>query len=885
LPALIALIAVGLFGYIADSQNRQIFEQNSRAAVADHLSVLRAQIEGNINRDIQMGRGVVAAIATSTSLDDAKFDAFVKRLLEAGSNLRLIAAAPDMVVRLVYPLIGNEAVIGLDYAAVPAQRDAAFRVKNTRQLVMAGPLNLVQGGVGIVARFPVEIARPRGPKLFWGIVSVVIDVDRLYASSGIKAANEELDLTIRGRDGLGAAGEVFLGDATIFNRAPEIQTASIPGGTWELAATPKGGWSQPPNLVPFRLMIILGGLLVVLPILITGHLYAERRRHLDELDRRHSELEKMRNRAEMALEVAAFGVWEYDPRTRKATWDARLYHLFGATPEAVGSVSDLWKERVHPDDITPVENAVRAVMESGTRLSHSYRIRLPDGRTRVLRSVGSVLPESLGGLVIGIDWDVTEEARLQDELRQAKNLGDARNAQLEEANRRIRHASMHDELTGLPNRRHLTEYLDSLAQQGADPNEQVAVLHIDLDRFKQVNDAFGHATGDRLLQHAARLMRTIFRPSDIVARIGGDEFVAVCLADQPEPLARKLAGELIGAFRHPIDLGENHCRSGVSVGIACAPLDGSQLTKLLIDADIALYRAKELGRNRYEVFTKALEAEVINTKKVADEILTGIEDGQFTAHYQQQVDATTRRLVGLEALARWKHPTDGLVLPPSFIEIAEDIGVLPVIDHIVLETALADRRRWQADGITVPRIAVNVSMGRLHDEMLIDMLQDMPIEPGMLSFELTEAIYLDDSNETVTENIRRLKELGIEIEIDDFGTGYASIVSLMRLHPNRLKIAHQLTAAVSHSSAQRQLIRSIVEIGRAHDIGIVAEGVETLEQADILSDLGCDTLQGYVFGRPMDADTLLPFMRAGAVMPSERARQAGSDSALFSAKL
>lgn len=885
LPALIALIAVGLLGYLADYQNRQIFEQSARAAVADQLSVLRAQIEGNINRDIQMGRGVVAAIATNTRFRETDFNAFVERLLEAGTNLRSIAAAPDMVVTMVYPRAGNEAAMGLNYATMPSQRDAAFRVKESRQLVMAGPLNLVQGGVGIVARFPVEIARPRGPKLFWGIVSAVIDVDRLYDSSGITAARGNLDLTIRGKDGLGEQGDVFLGSADTFDHAPEVLIANLPGGVWQLAATPKGGWPMPPNLLAFRLMIVIGGLLVVLPILVTGHLYTDRRRNLDELARRHSELEKMRNRAELALETSAFGVWEYDPVAKRTKWDPRMYQLFGASTEHPESYDFLWHNRIHPNDLQRMEAATERAIKTRTRLSETYRIRLPDGQLRVLRSIGSVLPESLGGIVLGLNWDVTEETRLQDELRQAKSLADARNAQLEEANRRIRHTSMHDELTGLPNRRHLTEYLDGLGEYETEPNVEVAVLHIDLDRFKQVNDAFGHATGDRLLQHAARLMRTIFRPSDIVARIGGDEFVAVCLGAQPEALARKLAGELIAAFRQPIDLGENRCRSGVSVGIACAPLGGSQLSKLLIDADIALYRAKELGRNRLEVFTKSLEAEVVNTKRVADDILTGIEEGQFIAHYQQQFDATTRRLVGLEALVRWKHPVEGLITPPAFLGVAEDIGVLPTLDHIVLDTALADRRRWLAEGIAVPRIAVNVSVGRLHDEALVDVLRGLSIPPGVLSFELTEAIYLDDSDEVVTENIRRLKDLGIEIEIDDFGTGYASIVSLMRLQPNRLKIAHQLTAAVSQSHAQRQLIRSIVEIGRAHGIGIVAEGVETMEQADILSDLGCDTLQGYAFGRPMDADMLVRFLGSDAIIPSEHIRRTGSDSALFSAKL
>ncbi|MBS1182534.1 MAG: Chase sensor-containing diguanylate cyclase/phosphodiesterase [Proteobacteria bacterium] len=730
-PALIALIAFSLLGLLADHQNHQIFEQHARATVADQLSVIRARLEGNISRDIQIGRGVVAAFATRPTLGEDEFSALVEHLLATGSDLRLIAAAPGLVVRMVYPLAGNEKVVGLDYANTPNQLDPVLRAQATGQLVLAGPLELVQGGVGLVGRFPVRINRPDRPPAFWGIVSAVIDIDRLYANSGITAANFALDLTIRGRDGKGTAGEIFFGSETVLARDPLTAAVSLPGGTWVLAATPKGGWPAPPNNTTFRLMIVFIGALVVVPILVTGHLYAERRRNLDELS-------------------------------------------------------------------------------------------------------------------------------------EAKRLAEARNIQLEEANRRVRHTSLHDELTGLPNRRHLMEYLGHVSSGGPEATSRIAVLHMDLDRFKQINDAFGHATGDRLLQHAAGLMRAVFRPGDLVARIGGDEFVAVCLSEEPEALARTLAGDLVAGFRHPIDLGETRCRSGLSIGIACSNHSENQPSKLLIDADIALYRAKKLGRNRFEFFTKALEAEVVSAKRLADEILTGVEEDQFTAHYQQQFDAVTREMVGIEALVRWNHPSEGLTLPSHFLKVAEDINALPVLDHLVLETALAHRARWIAAGARVPRIAVNVSMGRLRDERLIDMLRTMAIGPGMLSFELTEAIYLDDSDEIVSDNIRRLKELGIEIEIDDFGTGYASIVSLGRLQPNRLKIAHQLTATVCTSSTQRQLVRSIVEIGRSQGIGIVAEGVETMEQADILADLGCHTLQGYALGRPMDADALVRLLLAEA---------------------
>jgi len=252
---------------------------------------------------------------------------------------------------------------------------------------------------------------------------------------------------------------------------------------------------------------------------------------------------------------------------------------------------------------------------------------------------------------------------------------------------------------------------------------------------------------------------------------------------------------------------------------------------------------------------------VIGTKRRADEILKGLDTNAFIAHYQPQFDARTHDVVGVEALARWNHPTQGLKTPDSFMSIAEELSVVSSIDRIVLEQALRDLERWQAMGLVVPRASVNVSQRRLHDEDLVQSLRELHIEPGRIAFELVESIYLDESDGIVGWNIDRIKELGIDIEIDDFGTGYASIVSLQKLHPRRLKIDRQLVDPILTEPAQRRLLASIVDIGKSMDIEIVAEGVETMEHAAILRDLGCDILQGYAFARPMDRYALEDFLR------------------------
>jgi EAL domain-containing protein (putative c-di-GMP-specific phosphodiesterase class I) len=241
-----------------------------------------------------------------------------------------------------------------------------------------------------------------------------------------------------------------------------------------------------------------------------------------------------------------------------------------------------------------------------------------------------------------------------------------------------------------------------------------------------------------------------------------------------------------------------------------------------------------------------------------------LERNEFVAYYQPQFDAHTHDLVGVEALARWDHPSLGIKTPDYFLPIAEDLNVVPTIDRLMLEQALKDLDRWQALGLAVPRASVNVSLRRLHDEDLIKGLRQLDIEPGRISFELVESIYLDESDAIVGWNIDQIKELGIDIEIDDFGTGYASIVSLQKLRPKRLKIDRQLVDPILVDKAQRQLLVSILDIGKSMNIEVVAEGVETMEHARILRDLGCDILQGYAFAKPMSAADIERLLRSQA---------------------
>ncbi|MBC7281096.1 EAL domain-containing protein [Hoeflea sp.] len=855
--ALAVTLAAGIF---AENQNRILNDQSARAKVSEQLGLVRAKLEGNINSNIQLVRGLVAVIESQPDIDQPYFSRIAAGLVGNHSQLRNIAGAPDMVVRLMYPLEGNERAIGLDYRTNERQRKAAMEAIETKEMVLTGPVDLVQGGQGFISRFPVFIADGNGQRHAWGIVSAVIDAHRLYAESGLFSADLPLDVSISG-DGA-AGGALFFGTPAALDNDPVITEVSLPSGNWKLSAVPKGGWSDTPdNVWRIRLVILFGGLLVILPISIAGHLYDQRRVNVRELNRRQIEMEKLSHRLKLALTTSKIGVWEYGLDTSELTWDERMRELYGAPNDGARLGVEYWSLALHPDDREQAEEEFnRAILTGGAYLSE-FRVLTGDGTTRWIRAIGATHHDLDGRrYVVGVNWDVSADIELKTGLLASKQNAELRNRELEEARAQMERNSLHDSLTGLPNRR----FLDERLLKGHAGRKVTALLHIDLDRFKQINDTLGHAAGDAMLIHAANILKASTRAGDFIARIGGDEFVIATTSQPSEERLSALAGRIIVQMRQPVPYENHECRFGVSIGIAIANADEGEEDcgkRLLIDADIALYRAKSSGRNRFEFFTASLKAEIIRNKRVADDILNGLERKEFRPYFQPQFDARTLDIVGVEALARWDHPTEGILTPDVFLKTAGELNVVPLIDRSILEQTLWQSTRWKAAGLSIPKMSVNVSAGRLYETDLIDSLDGIEIERGTLSFELLESIFLDEKNETIVANIERLRALGIEIEIDDFGTGFASIVSLIQVRPDRLKIDRQLISPIVRSESRRRLVASIIEIGQSLGIKVIAEGVETMNHAVILRDLGCDTLQGYALARPMSSEDLMTFVR------------------------
>lgn len=870
-PALILAVAVAIAIVYADGQKDRLHQEDLRNRVTEELGLIRARLEGGINANIQLVQGLVAVMETEPNITQARFSALGRRIFESPHQLRNLAGAPGMVIRFAYPLTGNERLIGFDYRSSPAQWPAAHRVQESGRMVVTGPVDLVQGGRGLIARYPVVNTTGKGGRTFWGLVAAVIDMDKLYSYGGLDSENLGIDVAIASKKTDAAQKAPFYGDAAIFANDPVSMPISFGSESWEIVATPKGGWDQPaPDLWTTRILMMLVGAMIVTPVAWIARLLSERQSHIAALHQREEELRAISHRLEIALEASRIGVWEIDIGSGELHWDARMQQLYGVQGADRYSY-ETWRKTLHPDDLEEAERVFNRAIDSGKDYVTEFRIKTGSGEVRHIRAYGTTYRDSrFRKKLVGVNWNVTADVLLQQELREAKLQAELQNLELEQARQHMEHNSLHDALTNLPNRRYLDQYLMRLDTE-ATPEASATVLHIDLDRFKDINDTLGHGAGDAILRHVAVKLRENTRAADFVARIGGDEFVVVCADSMMETEYGDLARRLIDAVNTPISYAGHECRVGASIGIATRKDGDVNAEQLLVNADIALYEAKRHGRNRVERYTDHLRSLTINTKKTADAVLRSLEQNDFVAYFQPQFDATTLEINGVEALARWDHPEEGILGPDRFLKIAESLNVVSQIDAAILEQALFQRTRWQASGLAIDKVSVNISAQRLFDDTLLERLEQLDLVPGTLSFELLESISFDDKGAAVTSSIERIKAYGIDIEIDDFGTGYASILSLLKLSPRRLKIDRQLTAPIIVSSAQRRLISSIVEIGRSLGIEIVAEGVETMHHAAILRDLGCQTLQGYALARPMDGKAFMNFAHSRSWMPQRTA--------------
>ena len=486
----------------------------------------------------------------------------------------------------------------------------------------------------------------------------------------------------------------------------------------------------------------------------------------------------------------------------------------------------------HVQDPEQFVARMRYLQEHKEEKSHEF-IELVDGRTVERYSAPVLTPQ---GAYLGRVWyfrDVSERRQYEEKLR---------------------HLANHDSLTGLPNRvlfkARTAEAMASAQRHG----DRFAILFIDLDLFKNVNDSLGHAAGDLLLQQIAERTLEAVRDTDTVSRFGGDEFAVLLQRLRDEKAAESIAMKVLSVLARPFHVADHELFVTASIGIACYPSDGKTVEELLRNADAAMYSAKAGGRNSTRAFASELNERAYEVLTLTSALRQAIERGELALHYQPRYELSSGRLSGVEALARWTHPTMGAIPPGKFIPIAEDAGLIGEIGLWVLRTACRQMKAWQAAGIDIGRIAVNLSARQFHDPRLIDhvtsALNECELDAGLLELEVTESVMMKDPD-AAARTLQQLHAMRVSISIDDFGTGYSSLGYLKRFPISHVKIDRSFVSGLPDALDDVGIVRAIVALAKTLKLEVIGEGVETAEQRGFLRECGCDEAQGYLFCKPL----------------------------------
>ncbi|MGQ0591917.1 MAG: putative bifunctional diguanylate cyclase/phosphodiesterase [Gammaproteobacteria bacterium] len=589
---------------------------------------------------------------------------------------------------------------------------------------------------------------------------------------------------------------------------------------------------------------------------------------VDITERRSSEDALRDSRVWFSALVNSLGVVviETDLLARSITFiNGQAERLFGYPEESWlgpdGRGFEFWSAHLHPEDRDWASEFRARETEAGRDHVFEYRFMTTTGTVLWIREYATVSSEHgrpAKGRCVLVDITAAKEAQ--------EALGRA-HAGLRDSEARLKHCAYHDALTALPNRALLSDRLEQALAHGRREDHPVALLSLDLDRFKVINDTLGHPVGDELLRGVGGRLRGLLREGDTVARLGGDEFVVLLPRIHTERDAAQVAAKAIAEIATPFEVLGHELHVSASVGMSLFPRDGGDPETLLKYADTALYEAKARGRNQYQFFDHRRDAKADERLRIESCLRRALERGQLLLHYQPQIDLRSGALVGLEALIRWHHPEHGMVAPGQFIPIAEETGLIGPIGEWVLRTACREVEGGTA-GLGNLRVAVNVSMRQLRQPILAATVQAILIEtgldPGRLELEITESSIMSDPERTIAV-LRALHEMGVVLTVDDFGTGYSSLAYLKRFPLHRLKIDRSFVHDIPRNGDDVAIVQAILALARQLKLKVVAEGVESPEQRDFLGEHGCDEAQGYLFGRPQALETLPQYHSSGGL--------------------
>jgi len=801
------------------------------------------------------------------------------------------------VVHYVVPTNGNETVLGFDAGSYGSQTDAMLRAVDTGLPTSTGMLKLISSPDllrGFIVLMPVY--RPGAPvddvesrrRAVIGDTAVIFRagslVDRILTSSGLLKnpgfdirlyagqSNQDADLVFHSGETLSSlkSGSGLLQWVLYDQADPVSETFEVAGKTWLMVIAAPPVWFTANNTGSAIILIagVLFSLLaaaylhsVVVRSVRNLHLVGQRTAELKQSNDLRIEDSAARERTEQALRL----------RERAIDASANAIIILNATPPdylieyvnpaferitgySLNEVVGQCFRFLQSDDYDqPSIDEIRASLREKREGHVTLRNQRKDGSSFWNDIYIAPVSDRSGDVshFVVTQYDITSTKRYEAELEF-------------QANR--------DVLTGLANRNLLRDRLRQAVAYAERYGHPVWVVFIDLDRFKFVNDTLGHRAGDLLLNKVAERLLGAVRLTDTVARLGGDEFAILLVERTDERLTVASVQRIMDALSAPLTVDGHEFFVTCSTGVATYPTDGHDADVLIKNAEIAMYRAKELGRNNFQFYTAAMNAEALERLRIEGNLRNAIEREEFVLHYQPQVDLHTGRIIGMEALIRWHHPELGMVPPARFIGLAEETGLIVPIGMWVTRTACKQNKAWQDAGFGELRIAVNLSARQFYQQDLVqsiaDILKESGLAPQYLEFELTEGLVMTDVEKAIGI-LRDMNALGVQISIDDFGTGYSSLAYLKRFPIDILKIDQSFVRDITLDADDAAIVVSIISLAHNLRLQVIAEGVETQEQLTYLSRHGCDQIQGYFFSRPVPAELFAELLEQGKCLPGE----------------